>query len=93
MTTVSDVSDAAGSAEPLGPSPTEKGVNFAVYSANASEMTLCLFTKDNEPIVELNMTKAGAHPVKMSRASRTCCPALDVLPPVKMQLALSARSA
>ena len=33
----------AGTAEPLGATLTEGGVNFAVYSKNATRMELCLF--------------------------------------------------
>jgi hypothetical protein len=46
-----------GSPEPLGPSPTKDGVNFAVFSENAKEMSLCLFDNENNPITELKMTR------------------------------------
>ncbi|MHA3976922.1 glycogen debranching protein GlgX [Halovulum sp. GXIMD14794] len=35
-----------GSPEPLGATPDAEGVNFAVYSANATRMLLCLFDAD-----------------------------------------------
>ena len=35
-----------GSPEPLGATPDAEGVNFAVYSANATRMLLCLFDVD-----------------------------------------------
>ena len=41
----------------MGPSATPGGVNFAVFSANATGMKLCLFTAGNEPIVELDMQR------------------------------------
>ena len=36
----------AGKAAPLGASFDGEGVNFAVFSAHASRMTLCLFSED-----------------------------------------------
>jgi hypothetical protein len=53
------LSTAPGSPEPLGPSPTVDGVNFALFSANASAVSLCLFDKDNNPLKELPMQKTG----------------------------------
>lgn len=53
------LSSAAGSPEPLGPSPTVNGVNFALFSANATAVSLCLFDKDNTPIRELPMENTG----------------------------------
>ncbi|MEL6799565.1 MAG: glycogen debranching protein GlgX [Pseudomonadota bacterium] len=44
MTTRPSVS--AGRPQPLGATPDEGGVNFAVFSANATRMTLCLFDDD-----------------------------------------------
>ena len=53
-------SSVAGSPEPLGPSPTADGVNFALFSANATAVSLCLFDKDNNPLRELPMEQTGA---------------------------------
>jgi isoamylase len=39
-----------GSPTPLGPSKTEKGVNFAIYARHASSVTLCLFDKFHKPL-------------------------------------------
>ncbi|MDU8942751.1 glycogen debranching protein GlgX [Ovoidimarina sediminis] len=40
------ISVSAGRAAPLGATPDEAGVNFAVFSANATRMVLCLFDED-----------------------------------------------
>jgi isoamylase len=58
-TSESAISAEQGAPEPLGPSPTKTGVNFAVFSAHATTMKLCLFDKQNEPIAELGMHKSG----------------------------------
>lgn len=57
---VGEFSCAAGSPEPLGPSPTADGVNFALFSANATAVSLCLFDKGNNPLRELPMEQTGA---------------------------------
>ena len=53
------ISAQAGKPEPLGPSPTKGGVNFAVFSAHATGMKLCLYDSENKPIDELVMQRSG----------------------------------
>ena len=46
-----------GAFQPLGPSPTPQGVNFALYSRHASSVTLCLFTAERQPIKEYTLDR------------------------------------
>lgn len=44
-----------GRAKPLGATVSDNGCNFAVYSPNAKNVTLCLFDSDEHPIAEYPM--------------------------------------
>lgn len=54
-----------GSASPLGASPAEGGVNFALAAPHATAVTLCLYNADNSPLQELKLHNTGA--------GRECC--------------------
>lgn len=70
-----DVKASDGQAEPLGPSVTKTGINFAVYSAHATAMKLCLFDADNTPVTELDMVKTG----DVFHVEAVGCPRVNVL--------------
>ena len=69
---------ALGSTDILGPSPTPNGINFAIFSAHASSMKLCLFDVTNKPWGEWDMVKTGAarpealHLMATSKVSQIC---------------------
>ncbi|KAL6778753.1 ISA3 [Auxenochlorella protothecoides x Auxenochlorella symbiontica] len=48
-----------GSASPLGASPAEGGVNFALAAPHATAVTLCLYNADNSPLQELKLHSTG----------------------------------
>ncbi|CAG9464293.1 unnamed protein product [Pedinophyceae sp. YPF-701] len=50
---------ARGSPEPLGPSKTTDGVNFAIYSRHATHLKLCLYDDEGNGPVELDMPRDG----------------------------------
>ncbi|KDD74857.1 hypothetical protein H632_c1029p0 [Helicosporidium sp. ATCC 50920] len=44
--------------QPLGASPTSRGINFAVVAPNATRVRLCLFDASNSPLQEVEMSRA-----------------------------------
>ena len=59
----------SGSAYPLGSTCDGKGVNFAIFSANAEKIELCLFDKNGAKELERYELKAHEnniwHPIKI----------------------------
>ena len=49
-----------GSVEPLGPSPVEGGINFAVAAPHATTVTLCLYNAAGEPAGELPLHRSDS---------------------------------
>ena len=45
----------AGRPAPLGATPDAHGVNFAVFSAHAARMVLCLFAEDGQEVARLDL--------------------------------------
>jgi glycogen operon protein len=50
-----------GSPAPLGATLVDGGVNFAVYSSNASAIDLCLFDEQDRPIAQLPLPDRSGH--------------------------------
>ncbi|KAG2441403.1 hypothetical protein HYH02_009991 [Chlamydomonas schloesseri] len=50
---------AAGKPEPLGPSRTGSGVNFALFSRHAKSVRLCLFDGEAQPLGEVDCNRTG----------------------------------
>lgn len=54
------VCTSSGTAEPLGPSQQDDGINFALYSAAATNVQLVLYNAKDNTTEELQMNKSGS---------------------------------
>lgn len=51
----------AGKPHPLGATPDDTGVNFAIFSQNATKMTLCLFDTDGAEALNIDLPENSGH--------------------------------
>eukprot|EP00210_Caulerpa_lentillifera_P006673 g6376.t1 len=83
-TSLQDLKFTTGSDRPLGPSKTDKGVNFAIFGRHCSSMILCLFDWSGQSLTEFQLDPSGHRSGDIWHVEVEGLPGRDILYSIKV---------